>query len=225
MGKLGDRVFRNRLDPVQGINWTLVFGLVGPGHGLAYPCEAMSVNADEPRFTRAFAGVMDETRIFPIVAHARAVSFLRAVASRLGDEFMPPDYGTPVTVTAEQKNKEGDNTLKPRLDLCFQWNAGGCRKVLGIEVKFGANGLQKNQIEDYSKIMKSLKREPFGVFLSCRSCRPEELSNEVIWRQLRWWSVMRAWENELASAPGAEPAAFGSFRASLWEKILKGYVS
>jgi hypothetical protein len=231
VGKLGDQTLYNRPDPLCGIDWAAPFGAFGPGHGLAYPREAMALEANEPNFTRAFAGIMDEARIFPAVAHARAVSFLRVVAAGLGGgEFTPPDYGTPVTVSAEQKHKDPRHVFKsgaerPRLDLCFQWHVDTHRKILGIEVKFGGNGLQSHQIEDYSEIMNSLKGDSFGIFLSCRRCSPEALENEVTWRQRRWWGVMRAWETELATAPSAEPEAFGGFRASLWDKIVRGYIS
>ncbi|MBC6718666.1 PD-(D/E)XK nuclease family protein [Aurantimonas sp. DM33-3] len=212
------------------------FGPAWRGHPFLSPAMDVGYKLREADLTRELAVLMGPSS--GRRGSERAVSFLRviadlarrpAIADALDDQTRP-------NVSAEHAVRTTDRKLKvaaispagvgfkkgssPRIDLMFEWPVGtdGRQAVVVIEAKLGAT-VGEGQLKPYREEGKRrAKSGPLALVLLTAHA-DKATSRHRSWAAVRWFALMRRWENVLAAA-GDDDSEFARVRAHVWRYIL-----
>lgn len=202
------------------------FGPSWSAHPFVSPALTTSYRLREPDLTRELATLMGPTagqlgqrRAFSFLSVLTDLANASAVRSTLTDATRPSIVSEhPINSHRRGSAPDKPASARTRIDLLCEWPVGENRRaVVVIEAKLGAV-VSEGQLRSYRKeAVRRARGGPVALILLTATPDPAERRYRA-WQPVRWFALLRRWEELLAEAGDADPE-FARLRAHLWRYV------
>ena len=180
-------------------------------HSFHLPPLYRYLNPTEPQFTKALSGFLYENQ-------SSCKAFLQAIFTLLKEDIELPEKGYQCLCEVITKDVDSKHKQRKRIDNVIIWN----NHALCIEVKFDAV-IDSNDLDAYEKQMHTTAKDKSLTYVAISIDDIQATINKKgcnKWKNLRWYDVMRLWEQIIYQNNLEESSDMTRYRSSLWNKIL-----